>query len=471
MSRAVAVAAIFGCLASANARAQDVGGHGGEEPIQLQYACDDDFLVTNAGAEPVTVTFRVAGTEEVGTVELDAAPPLDPHFSEAVIRTRSHGRVVLFLEGEPIASQRHGGVPCPPSGRRALDEPPEQAGDWSAPFNWPIVAVHLSLLPNGRVLSWGAPGPGGGAGRAPRVWNPSTGNFETAAAADRLFCAGHAFLPDGRLFVAGGHIGPSNGLRDTNYYSTAAGWDSGPAMSRGRWYPTTTVMGDGQVVILAGREQGVDVPVVELWNAGSLRVLANANRTLPMYPRAFLAPNGRLFYAGEARTTRYLNVSDAGQWTTVGNRRVANRYYGSAVMYAPGRILYAGGGTTNTAEVIDLNQASPAWRATGSMEFARKHLNLTVLPTGEVLATGGVGGTAFNDLSKPARAAELWNPATGTWSTLASSAVTRGYHATSILLPDGRVLHAGSGDGEGAPRQLNAELFSPPYLFAGPVRR
>ena len=85
-----------------------------------------------------------------------------------------------------------------------------------------------------------------------------------------------------------------------------------------------------------------------------------------------------------------------------------------------------------------------------------------------MLATGGVGGAAFNDLSKPARAAEIWNPATGNWRTLASSAVTRGYHATSILLPDGRVLHAGSGDGEGAPRQLNAELFSPPYLFAGP---
>jgi hypothetical protein len=226
-------------------------------------------------------------------------------------------------------------------------------------------------------------------------------------------------------------------------------------------------MADGQVVILAGREEGIDVPVVEVWNAGNLRVLGNANRTLPMYPRAFLAPNGRLFYAGEARTTRYLNIS-AEQWTTVGNRRVANRYYGSAVMYAPGRILYAGGGTTNTAEVIDLNQGSPAWRATGSMAFARKHLNLTVLPTGEVLATGGVGGTRFNDLNKPARAAEIWNPDTGTWRTLASSAVTRGYHATSILLPDGRVLHAGSGDAEGAPRQLNAELFSPPYLFAGP---
>jgi hypothetical protein len=50
--------------------------------------------------------------------------------------------------------------------------------------------------------------------------------------------------------------------------------------------------------------------------------------------------------------------------------------------------------------------------------------------------------------------------------------VNRGYHATSILLPDGRVLHTGSGDaldgnGDPYPDERNGELFSPPYLFKG----
>jgi hypothetical protein len=102
------------------------------------------------------------------------------------------------------------------------------------------------------------------------------------------------------------------------------------------------------------------------------------------------------------------------------------------------------------------------------MAHARRHLNLTVLPTGEVLATGGVGGTTFNDVSAGVHAAELWDPKTGEWRTLASSAITRGYHASSLLLPDGRVLHAGSGEGAGAPDQRNGELFSPPYLLRGP---
>ncbi len=90
-----------------------------------------------------------------------------------------------------------------------------------------------------------------------------------------------------------------------------------------------------------------------------------------------------------------------------------------------------------------------------------------MLPTGEVLATGGVGGTTFDDVTKGVHAAEMWNPQTGQWTTLASNAITRGYHCTSLLLPDGRVLNAGSGEGAGAPDELNAELFSPPYLLRG----
>ena len=44
---------------------------------------------------------------------------------------------------------------------------------------------------------------------------------------------------------------------------------------------------------------------------------------------------------------------------------------------------------------------------------------------------------------------------------------SRVYHSTTMLLPDGRVLHAGGGDGPNLPRELNAEIFTPPYLFRG----
>ncbi|MBA3520973.1 MAG: PKD domain-containing protein, partial [Gemmatimonadales bacterium] len=174
------------------------------------------------------------------------------------------------------------------------------------------------------------------------------------------------------------------------------------------------------------------------------------------------------FYAGHAVNFMYLDLTGTGSWSNVAGRRYGIRDYGSAVMYDVGKILYVGGGrTTNTAEIIDLNSGSPSWEWTGSMAFARRHLNATVLPTGDVLVTGGSSGTEFNDVTAAVRAAEIWSPATGTWTTLASGAIGRTYHATSILMPDGRVLHSGSGD-PGSPEQRNAEFFSPPYLFKGP---
>jgi galactose oxidase len=225
-------------------------------------------------------------------------------------------------------------------------------------------------------------------------------------------------------------------------------------------------------VILAGKDENeLEVTLPEVWSNGSIRQLTGADQVFPYYPRAFLAPDGRIFVAGPTVPTRFLSVAGAGSWSGGPKRLFPEaREYGSAVMYDDGKILYAGGSrpTTNTAEVIDLNQANPAWSWTGSMAFARRHLNLTVLPTGEVLATSGVGGSLFNDLSSPVHAAEMWNPETGQWTVMASSAVTRGYHSTSLLLPDGRVLHAGSGEGAGAPSQKSGELFSPPYLLRGP---
>jgi galactose oxidase len=126
------------------------------------------------------------------------------------------------------------------------------------------------------------------------------------------------------------------------------------------------------------------------------------------------------------------------------------------------------GAPTNTAEIIDLNTASPSWRYTQPMTYARRQFNATVLPDGEVLVTGGTSSPGFSDRSGAVHAAELWNPSAEQWSVLASNRVSRVYHSSTLLLPDGRVLHAGSGDGPGLPRELTAELFSPPYLFRGP---
>jgi hypothetical protein len=96
------------------------------------------------------------------------------------------------------------------------------------------------------------------------------------------------------------------------------------------------------------------------------------------------------------------------------------------------------------------------------MATARRQHNLTLLPDGKVLATGGSGGGGFDNQNSPVYPVEMWDPATGTWSTMASITTYRGYHSTALLLPDGRVVSAG-GEQTGA----SAEIYSPPYLFNG----
>ena len=51
---------------------------------------------------------------------------------------------------------------------------------------------------------------------------------------------------------------------------------------------------------------------------------------------------------------------------------------------------------------------------------------------------------------------------------MASQVARRGYHSTAMLLPDGRVLSAGSDDFAKPDNSQTVEIFSPPYLFNGP---
>ena len=101
------------------------------------------------------------------------------------------------------------------------------------------------------------------------------------------------------------------------------------------------------------------------------------------------------------------------------------------------------------------------------MAFPRAYHTLTLLPDGKVIVTGGTQTTEHVDTAQAVLEAEMWNVGTETWSTMASRQIPRSYHGTALLLPDGRVLVSGSGQG-GSPNQFNAELFSPPYLFKGP---
>jgi hypothetical protein len=344
-------------------------------------------------------------------------------------------------------------------------------GQWTSVQTWPFMAAHAHLLATGKILFW----PSFDNGNNPTLWDPVANTFSTASlAAYNIFCSGHSFLPDGTLLVTGGHNGSSGyGYPYASIYSpTQDSWTQIPNMQDARWYPTNTTLANGDVLVVSGEiTPGTNSTLPQVWHTAtnSWLNLTSAQLFQPLYPMMFVAPNGQVFNPGPDQTSRKLNTSGTGAWTAVVNFNYSGtRDYGSSVIY-DGKVLIAGGDgggsgpATNTAEVIDLNASSPSWSYTGSLAFARRQFNLTLLPDGKVLATGGSGGFGFDNASYPVYAAEMWDPARGKWTTMASISVYRGYHSTALLLPDGRVVSAG-GEQTGA----SAEIYSPPYLFNGP---
>jgi Domain of unknown function (DUF1929)/Divergent InlB B-repeat domain len=345
-------------------------------------------------------------------------------------------------------------------------------GKWGAAFATNVLAVHAHLLPTGKVLFWGKSGQS-------RLWDPAhpSAGFVDVTKSYQIYCTGHAFLPDGRLLIVGGSIpttgNPRGDTRGTIFDPSTSTFSSAAPMAQGRYYPTLTALASGKILAMSGSDQtGAVVTIPEIGDGVSWHRLTGAPLSIPTpyYPAMFVAPNGKVFLAGFPAMSRYLSVDGTGAWTAVATRKVADRTMGSAVMYAPGKILYVGGGDppTSSAEVIDLNQAAPSWRLVSPMRFARRQINATILADGSVLVTNGSSGPGFNDFTSPVFDAELWRPAGNTWSLMARESAGRTYHSTTLLLPDGRVLSGGSGEGSGvdyAHSQLTLQVFTPPYLY------
>jgi hypothetical protein len=397
-------------------------------------------------------------------------------------------------------------------------------GQWAAPFNLKNVAIHAHLLPTGKILYWGRRKEVGSQVFATLnehstlsyIWDPATGistltkNQPTMADGKttvNLFCSGHTFLADGRLMVIGGHLFDSQGVNQSCIYDPATDeWTAAALMNEGRWYPSAVTLPDGGVLALSGsfpvgplqppandgKIHNATNPIPQVWNGATWDSLTNF-LTLQLFPRFHVEPTkGQVFMSGPQQDSFFFDTSNPGTWRQGPTRDANTRDYAPSVMYDTGKVVYIGGGLdtgtelpTDTAETIDLNQPAPQWQPTSPMHFRRRQHNATILPDGTVLVTGGTQGILGNDIAiafnnldpgAPVHAAELWDPATGKWTLMAEEAVDRCYHSTAVLLPDGRVFSAGGG--EYAPvmnvanpakdSHINAQLFSPPYLFQGP---
>lgn len=360
---------------------------------------------------------------------------------------------------------------------------PATAGEWSAPFNMGGIAIHATLLRNDDVLFFQYVEGAAGVDHTSYVgtWNWRSGVTREAPFGYHrdIFCAGHNVLADGRVFIAGGHDHTTGkkqdavGVAETDIYDPVTRvWTPTPLLGEKRWYPTNVGLANGRTLVFGGQARaGAASNTVDEYDplTNTMRQLAStATKPLGIYPRMHQVANGKLLKSGPQRMAAYFNPSTS-SWSNVASMLFGSRTRGNAVLL-PGsqRLLTVGGQSsgsspaTATAEILDTAQSAPKWRYTGSLNHARLHANTVVLPDGQVLI---VGGGAAHKYTNPVKIPELYNPVSELWTVMAPQQASRMYHATALLLPDGRVLSAGQDNG---PLATYGEIFSPPYLFRGP---
>jgi hypothetical protein len=364
----------------------------------------------------------------------------------------------------------------------ANNNDPATIGQWTAPFSLPLVALHVAQLNTGKILMWEGQNNGG---ISARLWDPISGSL-TAVPNDfvNLFCSGHVQLSDGRIMTVGGHSGTPGVKFASVFDPTTQAWTRKADMNFSRWYPNALPLPDGRVLVTSGSEgcsepdcavlqSEIYDPVTNIWQT----LPSSANYAMPLYPLNFVLSNGKVINVGgydNSSDTRMLDLT-TNTWSVVDPTVIDAQ---TAVMYAPDKIMKGGqtvddftpsdvGPAHAKTYVLDMTQPNPKWRETASMNFPRVYHVFTLLPDGSTLVTGGGRTKDQHDDAGGVLEAEIWNPSTETWSVMAREAIPRLYHGSAILLPDARILVAGSGANVGT-NQFNGEIYSPPYLFKGP---
>jgi hypothetical protein len=363
-------------------------------------------------------------------------------------------------------------------------------GKFGPLHDWPIIPIAMMLMPDGRIFAYGTNTEGDqGAKLHYAIWNPLAGTSANAfellqnTTNTDIFCAAHALIPgSGHALIIGGDAtirGERNyGNNHANIFNSNT-----DALSRQknmvfkRWYGTAVTLPNGEHAILGGRSSRYwegpstysSIPEVRAKN-GNWRSLSSASSDIAygefggdswFYPRAWVNPQGNLFILSHNGLMHKLDTSGTGTLTRYATKALNSNYTMPSVMFAPGRILSLR--RNRAAIVVNINSTGePVVSSAGFLTKDRQYGNATVLADGQVWVNGG--STTGNSRTGMVLTSELWNPATAKWTTTASAATARLYHSASILLPDGSVL-TGGGGAPGPFRQLNGEIYYPPYLF------
>jgi len=359
---------------------------------------------------------------------------------------------------------------------------PSAIGQWSNAANpgTQTIGIASVVLHTGKVLLFGGRYSSGGQNTAAYLIDPVTFTGHEVPAPAAVFCGGITPLADGRLLSVGGTSVIPKGIVDVWLFDPVTEqWIRQPDTPLGRYYPTTTRLPDGRVVIAAGTEADgkTSNPTVEVYtppapgqSVGSINVVSNNHKT-GTYPHQWVMPDGNMLQVDGGRRNYKLTV---GSWAwspfpllpeTLGQ--------GSAGMLLPGgpagssQVAVIGGSVKGVASkhTMDFDYSNPGagWKLGQALPTPRAHMNVVQVPDGTAF---GIGGNTTGLYGGGETQTLFYDPATDTWTNMAVQAIRRAYHSTAVLLPDGRIMSAGD-TGPGGGGQL-IDFYSPPYLFQGP---
>ena len=320
-------------------------------------------------------------------------------------------------------------------------------GTWSATGSLAIARIYhtATLLLNGMVLVAGGLGATGFALDSAELYDPATGTWAATGSLTARFGHTATLLLDGKVLVAGGQGSNFIGLTSAELYDPVNGtWTATGSMASPRFNQTATLLADGRVLVAGGYNFSGALASAELYDpATGIWSTTGSLTQVRYFHTATLLPSGRVFVAG-GRDNNYFQLASAelynpvtGTWSPVRNLATARDSH-TATLLSTGKVLVAGGfGGDASAELYD--PATGTWSATGSLAEARAYHTATLLPNGQVLAAAGFS-TA--NPYPPIANAELYVPATGTWTNTSSLADARGGH-TATLLQSGNVVVVG----------------------------
>ncbi|HEV3364219.1 MAG TPA: hypothetical protein VG795_08780, partial [Acidimicrobiia bacterium] len=168
---------------------------------------------------------------------------------------------------------------------------PEEVGEWAAPIPGPepVVAVHMVLLRTGAVLMV--------EGKTAYVWDPVEGAHQRVDPPKDLFCAGQAHLTDGTVLFVGGYLGPQGENLGPRWNHTfdpiGLTWTRRADSRRGRWYPSTTRLPNGKVLVTGGTDEQTNPNTdVDLYSGGKMTKIGSRN--MEFYPLQQVVSTGKV---------------------------------------------------------------------------------------------------------------------------------------------------------------------------------